>query len=149
MTLSPSDLDRLEELAKAATSGKREFEPLPSPEMSDQASLVTFEDGTLLIETESGAYPLEMSDALFVAACDRETILSLVSMARRAPRWIPVEERLPESGAEVIVEAFGARRRALLVAAVYCGERGWRGDCDGPIDGVARWTPLPEPPEPR
>lgn len=81
MTLTPSDLSRLEELARAATPGKRTATPCAhDPECCDY---LRFEDGTDLLKTDSGTYPPEMPDALFIAACDRETILELVAEVRR------------------------------------------------------------------
>ena len=112
--LSTSDLDRLEELARAATPGK----------------MTAFS---------------KSPNALFMAACDAETILALVAQARRAPRWIPVKERLPEEGVSVaVIEP----PHSNVTGAMFCGEAGWRGDCDRFI-AVTHWMPLPEPPEPK
>ena len=87
MTLSPSDLDRLEALAREATPGKRrDCGEQGDPGYSVGIRLV---DGPTLIAISDGGPDLTTADALFLAACDPGTILALVSMARRAPRSAP------------------------------------------------------------
>ena len=78
---------------------------------------------------------------------------SLVAFAKSVePRWIPVEERLPEEGVRV------------LVCNIYGGSLPNQGDTgyvvdngviedeewcipDDPFFHVTHWMPLPEPPE--
>lgn len=90
--LALEDLDNLEDLAHCATEGKRRVE------FTD----VVYDDGERevrgiyagyerLIETDSGAYPPYQRDAEFIAACDPETILALIAMARREPRKTTME----------------------------------------------------------
>lgn len=80
MTLSPSDLDRLESLARAATPGKRRDNgEQDSPGYSVGIGIV---GGETLVRVSDGGPDLSTADALFIAACDPETILALVSEVR-------------------------------------------------------------------
>ena len=71
----------------------------------------------------------------------------------RVPRWIPVEERLPESDDNVLVIVNGECKtmtfeEAYMLASYYPGE-GWiveeYEDWENPV--VTHWMPLPEPPK--
>ena len=67
------------------------------------------------------------------------------------PRWIPVEERLPEDiGEEVLVcnEDYGVSELGFVTVATY-GDSGWL-DCwerKTYITAVTNWMPLPQPPK--
>lgn len=70
-----------------------------------------------------------------------------------ARRWIPVEERLPEEGAQVLV----ARRLrhwkdvmidTLIVSSWFEHEEFCGDEDDIPYSGVTHWMPMPEPPAP-
>lgn len=69
-----------------------------------------------------------------------EFVLALVAMARQAPRWIPVEERMPEDGANIVAWDAAKGIRWVLRAFPSAGDSGW-------IAGTTHWMPLPEPPE--
>ena len=60
----------------------------------------------------------------------------------RASRWIPVEERLPEEGVEVIVYSKGV---GVIPDISYVKGR-WIWDA-GIIKNVTHWQPLPKGPE--
>ena len=60
----------------------------------------------------------------------------------RASRWIPVEERLPEEGVEVIVYSKGV---GVIPDISYVKGR-WIWDA-GIIKNVTHWMPLPKGPE--
>jgi hypothetical protein len=75
------------------------------------------------------------------------------------PNWIPVEERLPEIGAEVLVYC-GDEHWSCPVAVAYRHERrgdgwsdaagyGWSDAEEGTsLNGrITHWMPLPEPPK--
>ena len=70
------------------------------------------------------------------------------------PKWISVDERLPEVSDVVLVIANGKPREhitlhnALLIAS-YWGEEGWIADGFESWDklAVTHWMPLPEPPK--
>ena len=62
-------------------------------------------------------------------------------------QWIPVSERLPEDGVDVLV-SWGTPEGELLIAHWRADEREWFDD-EGkrvPAVGVTHWMPLPEPP---
>lgn len=71
----------------------------------------------------------------------------MIDLAQRMPRWISVEERLPEIDAEVLIYT----NEGLYDVAQYSGgERFWtlerNPDCWVTALGVTHWMPLPEPP---
>lgn len=87
----------------------------------------------------------------------RELILSLpagsmdyikwleAELDKRVPRWISVEERLPEDDSHYLVWAHdnGAEEVAL-----YYGDGEWlTDDLENITRVVTHWMPLPEPPE--
>lgn len=143
--LTPEDLDRLEELARAATPGKRTATTCDHD--PDACAELRFEDGPDLLKTDGGMYPPEMPDARFIAACDVETALSLVAQARRAPRWIPVEERLPREFERVLVWPTGKRARVRIAhweRFMDDDDREWVLDRGGPMGPApVCWMPLP------
>lgn len=64
----------------------------------------------------------------------------------QSPRWISVEERLPEDCEDVLVRIARGDASRIVCAWLLNGE--WRYlnvRCDG--DRVTHWMPLPEPPE--
>lgn len=67
--------------------------------------------------------------------------LNALLLANRAPRWIPVEERLPEAGVEVLVTDGERVKSASLDYGSFlmCGEY--------EFDGAKFWMPTPEPPK--
>ncbi|MDP2317488.1 MAG: DUF551 domain-containing protein [Pseudomonadota bacterium] len=86
--------------------------------------------------------------------CDKQgqlpaLVLSLVAMARRAPRWIWVEERLPEEGQRVLVWPGTDDRRAFIATRQrFAGCLIWMLDGRGVFSpDPAFWQPLPDPPE--
>lgn len=56
------------------------------------------------------------------------------------PRWIPVEERLPEKWMHVLAYTSDGYRETM----VYDGHWWWQRDV---VVNVTHWMPLPEPPE--
>ena len=87
------------------------------------------------------------------AKCEALNI-AMAAMGRSIPsRWIPVEERLPESDDNVLVIVNGECKtmtfeEAYMLASYYPGE-GWiveeYEDWENPV--VTHWMPLPEPPK--
>ena len=69
------------------------------------------------------------------------------------PRWIPVEERLPESDDNVLVIVNGECKtmtfeEAYMLASYYSGDGWiveWYEEWENPV--VTHWMPLPEPPK--
>ena len=78
---------------------------------------------------------------------------AIAAVSELMPRWIPVEERLPDHGGSVVCRT---QERELQFGRVmtrteYSGgqitvTKHWRGYPDRPL-AVTHWMPLPEPPE--
>ena len=69
-----------------------------------------------------------------------------LSKLKAQQRWIPVAQRLPEDGFEVMVytDRYGGRHEF----AYYVPRLGaWYQNCALLFPNVAHWMPLPEPPE--
>ena len=67
-----------------------------------------------------------------------------LALLRNPPRWIPVEERLPEPHHHVIGWQPGFAR----TAEVWIGSSGqWIGGDFEPAGDITHWMPLPEPPK--
>lgn len=59
------------------------------------------------------------------------------------PSWIPVSDRLPESGQRVIV----SRKDGRVEQGVYLGVNGWWKVYGTNTKSVTHWMPMPEPPK--
>ena len=71
-----------------------------------------------------------------------------ISALREQPRWISVEERLPEKYTIVLCYKDGQRRLGYYIGAEYGkGVAAFRHPKDQWAFGVTHWMPLPEPPE--
>lgn len=94
--MTTEELDRLEAIARAATSGPWRWDD------DDQMVAVGVESerdvnwdwsgegppraiSTTIIETDSGYYPPRDNDRAHIAAFDPPTVLALIALARRAP----------------------------------------------------------------
>lgn len=78
----------------------------------------------------------------------------LREVTKMVPKWISVEERLPEISDIVLVIANGKPRENItlhnaFLMASYWGEEGWIADGFEGWDAlqVTHWMPLPEPPK--
>ena len=80
-------------------------------------------------------YPKKDLDALKIA----------IKTLEQAPKWIPVSERLPEDGEEVLC-FLGSEEMAVLFRRNDWGQDEWvdGGFASGSYDVVA-WMPLPKP----
>lgn len=59
------------------------------------------------------------------------------------PSWIPVSDRLPESGQRVIV----FRKDGRVEQGVYLGVNGWWKVYGTNTKSITHWMPMPAPPE--
>lgn len=75
----------------------------------------------------------------------------VAALRSKVPRWIPVSERLPEDGNDVLVRYRYGHKTVCVVAYRVSGNDCWTmsvGDCfDFPDEQATHWMPLPEPPE--
>ena len=72
---------------------------------------------------------------------DHQVVMALDELL---PRWIPVEERLPDDGVRVM--AWDRREQSWRIAYIDSIWHMVGFDDDTPIC-VSHWMPLPEPPE--
>lgn len=75
---------------------------------------------------------------------NRDALAYIQQMEVALPRWISVDERLPERPDTVLINLFG-----LVNIAWYCGD-GKFGTPSGLMfedEGVTHWMPLPQPPK--
>lgn len=94
---------------------------------------------------DAGINSLYLLDKTFVVDAIREKIQGT---RQDIPRWISVEERLPDIDAEVLI----CTDEGLYDVTQYSGgERFWtlerNPDCWVTALGVTHWMPLPEPPK--
>ena len=82
-----------------------------------------------------------MNDALMGETGAVDAVL--VGAQMPLPRWIPVEERLPEPFDRVIVYD----KRWGVLSAMKGEDDSWGGRNDIVIEKVTHWMPLPEPPK--
>ena len=64
----------------------------------------------------------------------------LMAKAKKGPEWIPVTERLPERGQEVIVFSGGYLKPTVFAYHFWSKEfNSWK--------GITHWLPMPEMPK--
>lgn len=74
---------------------------------------------------------------------DIDALLDEIERLQAERRWIPVSERLPEEGVEVLVFDEKGDYLTDCLRRWQNGSLNWEND----DDGVTHWMPLPEPPE--
>ena len=100
----------------------------------------------------------EMAEALRYAVNEKHGYISMRGLAealcnagfRKQNKWIPVTERLPEKGEEVLVYRGGFIGN-MMNTYTYHGENKWEDDYGyygtKEAEGIIHWMPLPEPPK--
>ena len=81
---------------------------------------------------------------VYMPTCMEHLLADARELLEDQPRWIPVEEKLPEDPTDCLVYD-GSQ---VQFCSYYCGT--WNTpDCyeSQTIDGVTHWMPLPRPPE--
>lgn len=81
-----------------------------------------------------------------IAALQQE----IEKLRRQVPRWIPVEERLPEDRSDVLVVAYWHERWGVYMGWCAPERAAWSvriGIGNRSDIAVTHWMPLPEPPE--
>lgn len=76
----------------------------------------------------------------------------LIANGVTVQKWIPVTERLPENGKDVLVITSGSERNMAVWRFFHCNPNGhphWEDEVgDGLIlEAATHWMPLPEPPK--
>ena len=72
-----------------------------------------------------------------------------IERLRAEQQWIPVSERWPDDGVDVLVSYGAGEDAELLIAHWRTDERGWFDD-EGlrvPPERICHWLPMPNPPE--
>lgn len=88
-----------------------------------------------------------IQERLIIAKTLIETALSDLPTAEKKDEWIPVSERLPEYGENVLCSLWDGSID-IYSREEYCGAEFWEdtyGYPMGEFKDVAAWTPLPEP----
>lgn len=72
---------------------------------------------------------------------------SELAALREQTRWIPVEERLPDSGVDVLTCSIGYQY--VSEYSLSQDKKSWRNAVGWPyaLESVTHWMPLPPPPE--
>lgn len=95
--------------------------------------------------------PITLGDDLAEAADLIEAQAKEIDALRaQLPRWIPVEERLPEDRSDVLVAAYWHERWGVYMGWCAPERAAWSvhvGIGDRSDIAVTHWMPLPEPPE--
>ena len=95
--------------------------------------------------------PVTLGDNLAEAADRIEAQAKEIENLRgQLPRWIPVEERLPEDRSDVLVVAYWHERWGAYMGWCAPERAAWSvhvGIGDRSDIAVTHWMPLPEPPE--
>ena len=89
--------------------------------------------------TVEGAYGTEELGCDDNLLPDAQTYIK--QLEAQVPRWIPVTERLPEDGKDVLVLI-----RGIVDVGLHSAQYGWETYTMGTV-GITHWMPLPEPPE--
>lgn len=90
-----------------------------------------------------------------IGRCDgtleTDALAYIQQLESQIPRWIPVEERLPDKMKIVLV--FKRRTAHFIwsdamwnIETDWCGEDGWSKNPHNGCFAVTHWMPLPEPP---
>ncbi|HFX6758047.1 DUF551 domain-containing protein [Klebsiella variicola] len=92
-----------------------------------------------------GGIALDIYDAMLAATSQPQNAQQ--NIPEIIPGWIPVSERVPEAGGDMIVFTDGI----VMSGVSYAKKKGFyiqalEYDDDEPVDGVTHWMPLPAPP---
>lgn len=83
-----------------------------------------------------------------VQTMHRDTLAMIQQLEAQIPKWISVEERLPETYSTVLVAYKDAYGETSVGAGILCNYADWVGHGFAmKRDAVTHWMPLPEPPK--
>ncbi|WP_142735613.1 DUF551 domain-containing protein, partial [Klebsiella quasipneumoniae] len=117
----------------------------PTAEMISSGIAAHYERGQIQIHDRPAPGPMECAYVAMLAAAPQ----SPGSEPATVPgKWIPVSERMPEAGGDMIVFTDGI----VMSGVSYAKKKGFyiqalEYDDDEPVDSVTHWMPLPEAPQ--
>lgn len=88
-------------------------------------------------------------EGTFCTPCDGNPLKDIPAAdVVERPRWIPVEERLPQGGENVLAYYHNPYNQFIVCATWDSKRQEWIPDLES-IDGnyITAWMPLPEPPK--
>lgn len=110
----------------------------------------------MIPQVDSSDFPTQWVPSAYECSIIEAKAKEIEKLRGQVPRWIPVEERLPEYNARVLVIDVYAGDGDEFIAiwtrekypddpdgCCWIDERGWW----HALDEVTHWIPLPEPPE--
>lgn len=78
----------------------------------------------------------------------QDTVAYIKQLEGQVPRWIPVEERLPEGDEDVLVYIHNYQDETFVDVGYYkSSSKKWACYASTERDDITHWMPLPEPPE--
>lgn len=124
-------------------------------EHADLVEALTGDSGLrhMLPQVDGSDFPTQWVPSALECSIFDAQVKEIVKLRAQLPRWIPVEERLPEYGVRVL--AFNMRAKNKYIG-IWTREKdpGDGNDCwfDSAgwwyaFDEITHWMPLPEPPE--
>lgn len=109
----------------------------------------------MIPQVNSSDFPTQWVPSAYECSIIDAQAKEIENLRGQVPRWIPVEERLPENGVPVLINYIGSNDEKYHPdgTAVWTdyGCFWWEGsleDCDTEVAvPITHWMPLPEPPE--
>lgn len=126
-------------------------------EHADLVEALTGDSGWrhMVPQVDGSDFPTQWVPSALECSIFDAQVKEIVKLRAQLPRWIPVEERLPElqswGASEVVLglikseNAPSLNKLHNLTLCVYCDNGIW--SMPGRYVAITHWMPLPEPPE--